>query len=437
MAKNEINISDTITTIASAMNHDMISFESLRQKVEDEMKQNAIESKYGSKIQQLPSGLWWIRLDSGRVIKLTKRENVIKKLMELEKQNTEYTLESFWPTYFAHRKLSSSHGTVRIDKRYYENYILPTKLAKIPFSEISTEDIDAWVLQCMKINPSMKSKYFKNVVGTLSQMFQYAMKCKFITCNPAEDIEVHRDNFVPSTYHRDEDDFFLPNEEETVISLAYEDARKTKSALPLAIPFLFQTGIRDGELCALHWRDIEGQYLHVQSEIVEKVNDNAEFDGYKWVDHCKTKAGNRRIPLNSEARKILAEIKKSNLANGFPISNDDFIFLREYKKEITFCTTRCFETRIKKYCKQAKMEVLKSQHDIRRTFATNLYYTGFPIKNISLSMGHETIEQTEEYIKCRPIEDIFDYFEKLSVNNRNKIGTDYANLLENKKVENA
>lgn len=181
--------------------------------------------------------------------------------------------------------------------------------------------------------------------------------------------------------------------------------------------FVF-TGIRDGELCALHWRDIEGKYLHVQSEMVEKVNDNADFDGYKWVDHCKTKAGNRRIPLNSEARKLLLEIKKLNLANGYPISADDFVLLRTYRGGICPCTTRSFETRIKKYCKQAGMETLKSQHDIRRTFATNLYYIGFPIKNISIAMGHETIEQMEQYIKCRPIEDVFDYFEQLTIRNR-------------------
>ena len=50
-------------------------------------------------------------------------------------------------------------------------------------------------------------------------------------------------------------------------------------------------------------------------------------------------------------------------------------------------------------------------------------------------MGHETIEQTEQYIKCRPIEDVFDYFEQLTI--RNRIGTEKLETLENKKVRNA
>lgn len=62
--------------------------------------------------------------------------------------------------------------------------------------------------------------------------------------------------------------------------------------------------------------------------------------------------------------------------------------------------------------------MLKSQHDARRTFATNLFYIGMPIKNISQIMGHEAIEQTEQYIKCRPLDDVFDFMEQLSNRNR-------------------
>lgn len=44
--------------------------------------------------------------------------------------------------------------------------------------------------------------------------------------------------------------------------------------------------------------------------MVEAIDDNGNFNGYKWVDHCKSKAGDRLIPLNSEAKDILAQVKK-------------------------------------------------------------------------------------------------------------------------------
>lgn len=245
-------------------------------------------------------------------------------------------------------------------------------------------------------------------------MFQYAIQLKIISVNPIESLNIHRDKFIPKIIKKETDLFFLENEEHLVKMFAYQDYKITKNSLPLAIPLLFLTGIRDGELCGLHWRDIEGDYLHVQSEIVEQIDKDGNFNGYRWVDHCKSQAGDRLIPLSKEAKELLQTIKKNNFLNGLPISQDNFIFLRKKKNDILFCTSRCFESRIKKYCKQANMEVLKSQHDVRRTFATNLYYLGMPIKNISKLMGHETIEQTEAYIKCRTIENNFDYMELLS-----------------------
>lgn len=40
----------------------------------------------------------------------------------------------------------------------------------------------------------------------------------------------------------------------------------------MAIPFLFQTGLKDGELCALKWKYVEKKGLHIQAEMVEHRN---------------------------------------------------------------------------------------------------------------------------------------------------------------------
>lgn len=412
-----------------------IDFEGLRRKVEDEMTKQEVERKYGKNIQQMPNGLWWIRLENGKVIKLTKRENVIHKLCKLEQYNKEQTLQSFWSQFLSHRRLSNADGTVRIDIRYYGKFIVPSKLAQIPLSKITITDIEKWSEECLQIKPNMKEKYFDGVRGTLSQMFQYAMACKLITQNPVANLIVHQDKFAPKNPHKDEDDFFLPHEEKAVIELAYTDADDTHEAISLAIPLLFLVGIRDGELCGLHWRDVEGDYLHVQEELIEKIDDEGRFDGYKLVPHCKTSAGNRFVRLNTEAKAILEKVRMLNITNDLPVGLDDYIFLRRHKGQITFCTTRCFESRIKKYCRKANMKVLKSQHDVRRTFATTLYYAGMPKLDISKAMGHESLTQTEGYIKARPNSNILDYMEALS--NRNKSEQNIDAFLEDKKIGNA
>ena len=155
--------------------------------------------------------------------------------------------------------------------------------------------------------------------------------------------------------------------------------------------------------------------LHVQGEMVESRDKENKFLGYRYVGHTKTPAGNRIIPLNREAIKILSLVRESNSENKWPTGEDDFIFLREHKGIVCPCTTRCFESRIKKYCRKAEMDVLKSQHDVRRTFATNLFYSGMNPKNIQALMGHENLEQTMDYIKRKDInENVLNNLEGIS-----------------------
>lgn len=399
------DISVLIANICDRLECDNIEdSESLKRKVEDELTIRQIEKKYGDQIKQMPNGLWWIRLRNGVIIKLTRRENVIRKLIELENAHNN-TINSIWNDFYRHKRLSTADGTSGKYLYYYETFIRGQKISDIPLKNITFKDCEEWAQGVLEIkktmkNPNLTDKYFANVRGTLSQIFSYAVKCGMMSNNPALDVRVHVNNLTPRKIHNDEDDIFSTEEEIKVKKAAYQDAEKVKNALPLAIPLLFQTGLRDGELCALKWRDISGNILHVQSEIIEMRNDEGKFIGYRWVDHCKTKAGNRRIKLNSESTEILKTVKKLNMVKGLPIGQNDYIFLRRRKGAVLPCNTRCFESRVKRYCAQSGMTVLKSQHDIRRTFATNLHYLGLPTKSISALMGHDSIAMTEHYIKA-------------------------------------
>lgn len=275
-----------------------------------------------------------------------------------------------------------------------------------------------WANHCLNVKPDMKEKYFKNVRGTLNQMIKFAIDNNWISKNPIEKISIHKDHLAPKTVHTDNELIFEDWEREKMCQLAYEDSANTKSSLPLAIPLLFQTGLRDGELCALKWKDIERRGLRIQAELVENRNRENTFLGYKYVGHTKTPAGNRVIPISKEVSQILHSIKNLNLENDYPVGQNDFIFLRTYRGNICECTTRCFESRIKKYCRRAAMDILKSQHDARRTFASNLFYRNMNPKDIQALMGHENVEQTMAYIKRKETNaNVLDFLEAISSKN--------------------
>ena len=387
---------------------------SVGEEVEEIMNRAQVIKKYGSDIKQIKGGRYHIRHE-GRQIFKKSRELVIDEILKRENQRGVRTLDSISEQFFKYRFTSCASGTYAKDKNNYERFIKETALAKKDITKITLNDGVEWTNHCLKVKSDMKDKYFKNVRGTLNNMFTFAVDNQWLAKNPLEKLSIHKDRLAPKTVHTDDELIFEDWERKKVCELAYEDFSKSKDVMPLGIPFLFLTGIRDGELCALKWKDIEKDGLHIQAEMVEKRDEDNKFLGYHYVDHTKTPAGNRKIALSQEVARILSMIKKRNLENGYSVRPNDFIFLRTYRGNICECTTRCFETRIKKYCRKAEMDILKSQHDARRTFATNLFYKGMNAKNIQALMGHESIEQTMAYIKRKDTNiSVINYLEAIS-----------------------
>ena len=108
------------------------------------------------------------------------------------------------------------------------------------------------------------------------------------------------------------------------------------------------------------------------------------------------------------------KIKSINIDKNYPVGMQDYIFIRKFKGELTFCTSRCFDSSLRKYCSKSNMEVIKSPHDIRRTVLTNLYMNGMPLKKIQEYAGHSSLKQTMEYIRIVNDDgDIQEYLEML------------------------
>ena len=393
---------------------------SVSAKVEEIMKRSQVIKKYGNDIKRIADGRYHIRYQDRQIFKKTF-DLVVDEIIKRENQKGVRTLDSIANDFFEYRFTSNSGGTYGKDKSNYETFIKGTELATKDISKIVLNDGVKWANHCLKVKPNMKEKYFCNVRATLNQMLKFAISNQWLSQNLIANVSIHKDHLTPKIKHTDKELIFEDSERKEVCKLAYKDSEQTKSAVPLGIPLLFLTGIRDGELCALKWRDVEQSGLHIQAEMVECRDRNGKFKGYKYVEHTKTAAGDRIIAISSEVADILKQVNDLNVANGYSVRQDDFIFLRTYNKKVCECTTRSFETRIKKYCRKAKMEILKSQHDARRTFATNLFYAGMNAKNIQALMGHESLEQTMDYIKRKGANiSVISYLEAISCNADNQ-----------------
>lgn len=394
------------------------------------MKKTELLNQHTSPITLLPSGYYYTRL-GGRKIQRRHKKDIEEEIVKYYDSRYK-TLRTIYPEYLESRKIEVANTTWKKDVYNFNTYIKNSKLGDTPLPNISLEDGYTFLNHCKSLYPSMKRKYWHCIRGTLNSMFQYAIDRLYISNNPIHNLKPKKDFFAPATKTKDSDTVFSQSEMVAVTQLAEKDCESTGKSEPLGIIVLFNLGLRDGELCALKWRDIEfyrgKAYIHIQREMVAHIDNTGVAHGFEVLPHCKSEAGDRRIQLNDKAIDTFDRIKLINKANTLPTTDDDYIFLRHHKGEIKFCTPRSFDPRLRKYCRQAGMTVIKSPHDIRRTVLTNLYNVGMPLKKIQVYAGHSTLQQTMDYIRISEDDlDMLRYLNTLSDNsniisiNRDKV----------------
>jgi len=84
---------------------------------------------------------------------------------------------------------------------------------------------------------------------------------------------------------------------------------------------------------------------------------------------------------------------------GYAPPEEQAVFIALKKKPRTRLSTVSYNAILKKYAAQVGIKTERVfVHKMRATFATDLYDLGFGVKEISVQMGHTSVESTERYI---------------------------------------
>lgn len=400
-----------IDLISSGIYGSIASEEDVLQYIKETMARQAILKQYGDKIKQLPPtekngvvkpGRFYVRLNGRLIYKTTRKDIedvlVTHYLKDIPKTRTLTTTYEEWKEL---RKHEASKNTRSKDKHLWDKFFEGSPIATIPLADLDRVTLKKWAYDVIERN-SLKKKYFYNVASLLNSILDYAVDRNYISTNPYRGIALKGKVFSAPTEKDEFDDVFTKPEQKVVMQEAELDSVETHSALPLGICILFLTGIRDGELCALKYKDISKNQLHIQRMLITKqkedANGNFHSNGYEVVPHTKTDAGNRFIPLTKQAMAYFERIKKLNQDSGYDTSPEAYIFMRS-KKELS--NPRVFDSRLRKYCRKADMTVIKSPHDIRRTYITCLIDNGVNLEKVRRLAGHATIEMTMKYVRNR------------------------------------
>lgn len=141
-------------------------------------------------------------------------------------------------------------------------------------------------------------------------------------------------------------------------------------------------GLRQGELIALRWRDVDFNAGRVT------VRQNYVLGEFGTP---KSRRSTRSVPLADEVARDLAGLDRA--AAG--IAPDDLVFADPHTGGPL--DKAAILRRFRRALKAAQREQSHRFHDLRHTFGTRMAATGVPLRTLQEWMGHCDIETTQRY----------------------------------------
>lgn len=394
---------DNLNLLNEAINSGIIDLSDVQEKVDMTKRQKAL-NRHNYKIWEGKTGYWYTYLPDEehqkkrRQIKRKTKVDLEDAIVNFynadseEERSKKVTLKSLYLEWLDYKSLHTNATTSirRIDNDWAK-YYLNNPIINIPLVQMDSLMLDIWAHKKIKDYEMTRTKYY-NMSIILRQSLFYAVDKGILTTSPFEKVQINTRLFHKVKKKDDHTQVYLTNEQQLLEQEAWKDFDSDKSCTtPLAILLDYQTGLRLGELVALKWSDVKGNYLHVQRMEV-RHQERREDNTWKpaeliLVDHVKTEAGDRHVYLTKTAKNILKEARRSAIKSGFI---NEFIFIDSKGERIHKYT---IDKRVRKYCRNIGISE-KSMHKIRKTYISKLIDNDVNINTIRSQAGHEREETT-------------------------------------------
>jgi integrase len=246
---------------------------------------------------------------------------------------------------------------------------------------VRSEDVEN-MMRAMSAD-GVGAKSIRNYIGTLSALYRYAMhpRRRWATSNPCDMID------LPPLAISDEIRFLTTAEVDALVSAAVEgDHQALDRVLYLTAAM---TGLRQGELIALRWQDVDWDAQRVR---VRRNHVLGEFDT------PKSRRSTRSVPMSRRVTRELDQWKKTTSWAG----PADLVFAEPVSGEVL--RRGALMRRYRRALKAAKLEPTHRFHDLRHTFGTAMAAVGVPMRTLQEWMGHRDMATTQRYADYAPNE---------------------------------
>jgi integrase len=258
-----------------------------------------------------------------------------------------------------------------------ETHLLPA-FGTRPLSEVSPERIENLMAAMQESGKAAKTRM--NALVLLHQLFNFAERHGWCADNPCT--RVDRPQVEPSL-----DIHFLDKAELKALLEAVDVAREPLGYVDRAIFMTAaMTGMRQGELLALRWRDVDWR--------AGKIRVRRNYVRGHWGTP-KSRRGFRSVPLGTRIAKELEQLRQRSVHD----ADDDLVFGHPCTGEVLDHSQ--LARRFKSTLRAAGVREFRF-NDLRHTFGTRMAGAGAAMRDLQEWMGHRSIRTTEIYADYEP-----------------------------------
>ena len=298
------------------------------------------------------------------------------------------TVKQLYEEYLKSKKHELREQSIRSIVTYLENHVIP-ELGNLRLDKLTTSTLKKWkdgINEKTVKNKGVKKLSIKtkqHIYKEFITMLNYAVQMDYIDKNPLKKIGNFKSSITLES--EKEMDYYTPDEFKLYIKAAYDCAKNSSTNHEwdyyVFFNIAYYTGLRKGEIHALKWSDIEGDYLHVTRSIAQKLK------GADRETPPKNKSSIRTIQIPIPLKEILnAHKERYKQLEGF---NNDYRICGG----MTSLRDSTLDKHNKKYAELVGIKKIRI-HDFRHSHASLLANEGINIQEIARRLGHSKIEIT-------------------------------------------